>query len=115
MLALGYQRYQVIGISMGGLIAQEVALRFSQHVESLTLMCTLSGGNEFVPLPLLEVDELLKFYALPPQRAAELAIRATSCRPEMYESLIQLRLQHQAPVEEILKQKLAVDEYLRKE
>ncbi|MCC6381688.1 MAG: alpha/beta fold hydrolase [Dehalococcoidia bacterium] len=43
MDALGWQSAHVFGISMGGMIAQEVALRAPERVRSLVLGCTSCG------------------------------------------------------------------------
>jgi len=44
MDAAGVSSAQVIGASMGGMIAQELALRFPERVDSLLLGCTSHGG-----------------------------------------------------------------------
>ena len=44
MDALGLDWAHVVGISMGGMIAQELALGHPQKVRTLTLGCTYSGG-----------------------------------------------------------------------
>ena len=57
--ALGWDRCLVMGISFGGMVAQEFALRYSHRAERLVLACTSSGGvggasypfHEFADLP----------------------------------------------------------------
>jgi pimeloyl-ACP methyl ester carboxylesterase len=46
--AAGVARVNVFGVSMGGLIAQEVALRSPDRVERLVLGCTHPGGRDAV-------------------------------------------------------------------
>ena len=42
---LNISRAHVLGVSLGGMIAQEVALRHPDRVERLVLVCTASGGR----------------------------------------------------------------------
>ena len=51
MEALGIKRAHVLGISMGGMIAQELALNHPEKVEKLVLASTFCGGEKAVPIP----------------------------------------------------------------
>ena len=43
---LGFERFHLAGISMGGMISQEVVLSYPDRVRSVTLMSTSPGGPE---------------------------------------------------------------------
>src|SRR5262249_47051276 len=49
----------IIGVSMGGMIAQEFALQYPKKVRSLTLGCTAAGGPQAV-LPDMAALEVLR-------------------------------------------------------
>jgi pimeloyl-ACP methyl ester carboxylesterase len=71
MDALGIERAHVYGQSMGGIIAQEFALRHPQRLGGLVLGCTTFGGpNSVLPSP--QAAALLSGMAgLPPEQAVE--------------------------------------------
>ena len=43
--ALGWERCLVMGVSFGGMVAQEFAVRYPERIEKLILACTSSGEN----------------------------------------------------------------------
>jgi 3-oxoadipate enol-lactonase len=55
--AMDWEQCPVIGISFGGMVAQEFALRFSHRVTRLVLACTSSGGAGGASYPLHEMNE----------------------------------------------------------
>ncbi len=48
---LGIERAHVVGASLGGMIAQMVALEHPERVDRLVLACTTPGGEAAYPLP----------------------------------------------------------------
>jgi 3-oxoadipate enol-lactonase len=44
-------RARVLGTSLGGMVAQELAIGFPERVERLVLACTTPGGERAVPFP----------------------------------------------------------------
>ncbi|MEX2392913.1 MAG: alpha/beta fold hydrolase, partial [Actinomycetota bacterium] len=44
--AFGFDTFHLVGISMGGMISQELALTSSERIRTLTLMATSPGGPE---------------------------------------------------------------------
>jgi len=58
---LDIARAHIFGVSMGGMIAQEFALRHPKRTATLTLGCTTAGGKHAVPPP----PESLKILTAP--------------------------------------------------
>lgn len=62
----GFERAHVVGVSMGGMVTQHVALRHPDRVASIALIATLPGGS--------------LVHALPGARAVSLFLRANTLR-----------------------------------
>jgi len=56
--AVGWPRARVIGVSFGGMVAQEFALRHPQRISKLVLACTSAGGAGGASFPLHEIAHL---------------------------------------------------------
>ncbi len=55
---LGLDRVRVVGISFGGMVAQEFAVTYPDRVERLALLCTSPGGEGRASYPLHELEQL---------------------------------------------------------
>jgi 3-oxoadipate enol-lactonase len=55
---VGWDRCAVVGISFGGMVAQEFAVTWPERVEKLVLMCTSAGGEAGSSYPLHELGSL---------------------------------------------------------
>lgn len=58
--ALGIDKAKVFGVSMGGMVAQELTLRHPEQVERVVLGCTTPGGPNAPRPPDAVVDQLIE-------------------------------------------------------
>jgi pimeloyl-ACP methyl ester carboxylesterase len=55
---VGWESCRVLGISFGGMVAQELAVTHPQRIERLALLCTSPGGAGGASYPLHELPDL---------------------------------------------------------
>ncbi|MBA2384989.1 MAG: alpha/beta fold hydrolase [Actinobacteria bacterium] len=98
--AEGLERAHVVGTSLGGMVAQEIALSHAERVERLVLACTMAGGEGSFPLPDRTVAAFARFPTLPLEQGLRmlaensLADETVARRPELVDELYAYRLAH---------------------
>jgi 3-oxoadipate enol-lactonase len=65
----GVDRAHVLGASLGGMIAQELAVAAPERVDRLVLCCTTPGGAATVPMPEVTARLFAESGTLPPEVA----------------------------------------------
>lgn len=118
--ALDGRRGHVAGFSMGGYIAQTLALRHPNLIDRLVLVCTGTGGPDYAPFP----DETAAAWAAnahksPPEFARSsmplsFAPGWTDEHPEEFEQLLHDRLEYPTPPECWRAQYDACNEFIAK-
>ena len=80
--AAGIEQAHVVGISLGGMIAQELALAAPERVRKLVLCSTTPGGPDSVPMPQQTVALMGRQPKLDPREAMQLFVEnALSSEP----------------------------------
>jgi pimeloyl-ACP methyl ester carboxylesterase len=95
--ALGIGSAHVRGVSFGGMIAQEFALRHSTRVKSLILMVTSCGGSQAIKPPSAHMADIQQ---LPPKEGTEALLRwfitgdFIDKNPKFFQQLVIFALEH---------------------
>jgi 3-oxoadipate enol-lactonase len=55
---VGWDRFRMVGISFGGMVAQEIAVTWPERVDRLALLCTSPGGADASSYPLQDLAQL---------------------------------------------------------
>ena len=74
-------RAHVLGASLGGMVAQELALGYPQHVDRLVLACTTPGWPYGYPMPRASVQRMTAAASLPVE-AAQRSLVENALGPE---------------------------------
>jgi pimeloyl-ACP methyl ester carboxylesterase len=114
---LGISRAHVFGVSMGGMIAQELALHYPRQIDRLILGCTNCGGPHAVLAPMHVLETLL----VPPDMPREEAIRRqwpvmfspdfVKHNPDVLDRLTARSLEHPTPLYSAIRQAMAVQRF----
>lgn len=96
MDAVGWNSSHVVGVSFGGMVAQELALQFPRYVHSLVLACTAPGGAGGSSYPLHELSDLA-----PAERSRKMLAIADVRRNEAWQAA------HPQETEQLLQQAAA--------
>jgi pimeloyl-ACP methyl ester carboxylesterase len=92
--AAGIERAHVLGVSLGGMVAQEVAIRYPERVDRLVLLSTTPGWPYGFPMPSGSVALLTATGQLPPEVALRrhvensLSPSTVERRPELVDRLV---------------------------
>jgi len=110
MDALGIRAAHVLGISMGGYITQELALRHPDRVKSLLLGCTSCGGSRAV---LMSDERMQKFTAVEGLSPEQILRKDMDIyfsddfiegHPEQIREFVELSLRHYQPEDAFMRQ-----------
>jgi pimeloyl-ACP methyl ester carboxylesterase len=93
--AAAMERADVVGTSLGGMVAQELAIAFPERVKRLVLACTTPGGRSSHPMPQQTVDLMQTAPSLPPETALRRFVEnalSPGAAEELVERIVALRL-----------------------
>jgi len=101
--SLSIEKAHVLGVSMGGYIAQQLAIRYPQKVKSLVLGCTSFGGPQSIPITEQALQSMLSVEGLNPEAIIRQGFKAAispqfiSAYPEVVDQLVAWRLDNPTP------------------
>jgi len=108
--AIGIDSAHIQGMSMGGMIAQQLVLRYPERVRSLVLAVTYCGGPHGIVPPLGE----LNFRRSTPEESTEALLRACVTQeyidknPDAFQQLVAFTVAHPFPQDSLAKHASAV-------
>jgi pimeloyl-ACP methyl ester carboxylesterase len=103
--ATGIASAHIFGVSLGGFIAQEIALTHPERVHKLILCSTSPGGENAFPMPERGIDAFTRFPTLDREAGLRLMVEnslgehAVRERPELVEEVYAYRLERAPSVD----------------
>ena len=119
--AMGIEKAHVIGVSMGGYIAQEMALQHPDTVDRLVLLATTCGGPEYLELTKDLWNETAALRGLPPDEMIRRGMALAAApgfaqkHPELIERSVGIRLENLQPLFAFNRQAAAAYQFSSKE
>ena len=117
---LNISQFGLMGISMGGFIAQELYALAPQRISGLAFMCTLSSSQDFIHPVSITEEGLRQFNTFDVLMQAEYSTMAT-VHPSLkeknlaqYQRIVDFRIQFIADLEETIRQNKAAVAFLAK-
>jgi pimeloyl-ACP methyl ester carboxylesterase len=111
---LQLSRAHVFGVSMGGMVAQELTLRYPQRLDRLILGCTTFDGQRAAIASLPAYSRLLTASNLPQEETIRrrwrimLSPQFTSARPDVLDELTEQALAYPTPEFTAVRQAMAI-------
>jgi pimeloyl-ACP methyl ester carboxylesterase len=108
--SLGVERAHVLGVSMGGYIAQELALARPEMVAGLVLGCTSCGGDKAVYMDPVERAAFAATQGLSPEKILHKDMHIyfsdefVAGNPEFIEEFVEISQRHYQPADAFLRQ-----------
>ena len=112
--ACGHEQAHVVGLSMGGMIAQLVALRHPQRVRKLVLLSTTPGGPHTVAPTPAAMAALIPDMTQPPEQIVRSAMQAIAApgfadaHPEVLSEIVQTAMNAPTPQFVFVRQMAAI-------
>jgi pimeloyl-ACP methyl ester carboxylesterase len=103
--AAGIDRAHVVGVSLGGFVAQELAISHADRVDRLVLLSTSPGGPNQYPMPAETVESFRAYMRLERDAALRQAVenslgdRAVRERPDLVDEVYAYRVERAPPLE----------------
>jgi len=118
---LGIKSFHVMGISMGGFIAESLYFLRPAAVMKMALLCTMGPGPDFAPIQNITTRQLQGLYQMPLEQRARIGVKMTTHpdfeieNPVCYESVVQMRILNPADFEQSMYQFDAIQRFLADE